>query len=471
MKKKIWSGLLASGVVLSLLAGCGNAGSGNAGSNAAGGSGSAAKPADNTASASKEPVTIRLYTYGTEADYNWSKTLAAFTQKNPNIKVDLVQLSAKGDTQEAGKKLDLAAASGEAMDVVMFSDPAGYAQHVGLGMVAPLDDFIAKDGGYKEEAEYKVDTHLNGKVYALPGKFNPWYVLLNKTMLDKAGLAVPKQWTWAQFEDYAKKLTTGTGADKVYGTYFHGPNNGGWMEYLKLMMFNQLDNSDYLKADGSSNMDDPNFKSTLQLRYQMEKTDKSAVPYADMISQKLNYRDEFFHQKAAMIVTGSWMNTMLGGNDQYPLNFNVAVAPVPTNKEGDPSGVAEVTTDYVAVANSSKHKQEAYDFVRWYTTEGQVVQGKNVASWSKVSSDDTTKILDTILSGTKNPEKVDKASLVSTLLNSKAPKLIPPVTYQNDVYKAINNEFEKYIYDKQDLDTTVKNSQTQVQQIIASNKK
>jgi multiple sugar transport system substrate-binding protein len=462
MAKRLWSSVVASGLVLGLLAGCGANGGDKA---------STPQSAGGSAAASKEPVEIKLYTYGTEQAYNWTKTIDAFQQKYPGIKVTLVQLSPKGDTQEAGKKLDLAAASGETMDVLMFSDPAGYAQHVGLGMVAPLDEFIAKDGNYKEEEEYKVDTHLNGKVYALPGKFNPWYVLLNKTMLDAAGLPVPKDWTWDQFADYAKKLTKGEGANKVYGTYFHGPNNGGWMEYVKLMMLNQPDNSEFIKADGTSNMNDPNFKNTLALRWKMEKEDQSVVPYESMISQKLNYRTEFFNQKVAMIPIGSWMNTEIGGTDQNPLNFNVAVAPFPKNKDSDPSGYTEVTTDFMAVAQSSKHKEEAYKFIRWYTTEGQTVQGKNVSSWNKVSSDDMAKIIDTILSGTKNPEKVDKTSLISTLTASKASKLVPPVTYQNEIYKAVNEEFEKFIFGKQDIDTTVKNCQDRVQQIIASNKK
>jgi multiple sugar transport system substrate-binding protein len=384
--------------------------------------------------------------------------------------VELVQLSEKGDTQEAAKKLDLAAASGEQIDVLMFSDPAGYAQRVSLGMAAPLDDYIAKEG-YKVEEEYKVDTRLNGKVYALPGKFNPWYVLLNKNHLDEAGLPVPKDWTWDQFADYAKKLTKGDGASKRYGTYFHGPQGGGWMEYLKLMLLNQPENSDFLKADGTSNLDNPNFRKTLELRVKMEKEDKSSVPYADMISQKLNYRTEFFNQKASMIVIGSWMNTEIGGTDKFPLNFNVAVAPFPKNNANDPGGYTPVTTDFVSVAANSKHKEEAYKFVRWYTTEGQIVQGKNIPAWNKVKADDVGKIIDTILSGTKNPEKVDKASLVSTLTSSRASKLVPPVSYQAEIYKALNDEYEKLIFGKQDIDTMVKNSQDRVKQIIDSNKK
>jgi multiple sugar transport system substrate-binding protein len=321
------------------------------------------------------------------------------------------------------------------------------------------------------EEDYKVDTHLNGKVYALPGKFNPWYVLLNKDNLDEAGLAVPTDWTWDEYADYAKKLTKGEGATKRYGTYFHGPQNGGWMEYLKLMMENQPTGSEFLKADGTSNLDDPNFKKTLELRVKMEKEDKSSVPYSDMISQKLAYRNQFFNQSASMLTIGSWMNTEIGGTDTLPLTFHVAVAPFPKNAAGDQSGITPVTTDYVAVSESSKNKDEAYKFVRWYTTEGQVVQGKNIPAWNGVSNDQVAGIIDTILSGTKNPELVDKQSLVNTLVNSKATEIIAPASYQAEVYKAINEEYEKLILGNQDIDTTVANSKKRVDEIIAANKK
>lgn len=113
-------------------------------------------------------MNLRLYTYGTEEAYNWKHTLEAYEQANPGVTVELVQLSEKGDTQEAFKKLDLEAASSAQMDILMFSDAAGYAQRVALGMAEPLDDYITKDG-YTVEEDYKVDTHLDGKVYALPG--------------------------------------------------------------------------------------------------------------------------------------------------------------------------------------------------------------------------------------------------------------------------------------------------------------
>ncbi|WP_159881851.1 ABC transporter substrate-binding protein [Paenibacillus puerhi] len=455
--------MIAGLAAVGMLAGC-------SGGNTEGGSGAAPSGGASGGTTPAAPVTLKFHAFGSEAQQNWTKVISSFEAKYPDIKVELINLSEKGDTQEYAKKLDLAAASGEAMDVMMFSEAGMYAQRVALGMVAPIDEFINKEG-FKVTEEYKVDTQLNGKYYALPGKFNPWYVMLNKNHLKEAGLEVPTDWTWDQFADYAKKLTKGDGPTKRYGTYFHGPQGGGWLEFTRLALANQPDNSDYLKTDGTSNLDNPLFRKSIELRYQMEKVDKSSTPYTDMISQKLHYRPQFFNQSASMVVIGSWMNSELGGTEQFPLNFEVAVAPFPKNTASDPAGYSMVTTDFMAVAASSKNKEAAYKFIRYFTTDGTIAQGKYVPSWTKVKNEDLTKIIDTILAGTKSPDKVDKQSLITVLQNSRASKLVPPTSYQADVYKVINEEYEKLILDKQNLDAMLKNTQDRAQKLIDSSKK
>lgn len=474
MKKRLTKTWLVLGVVILLLAACSGGGTTPSAPESSGGNGNSgsgngqSEQTSPPAESGDDQVTIKFHTHGTEDQYNWQETIAAFEAAHPNIKVDLITLSEKGDTNEATQKLDLAAASGEQLDILMFSDPASYAQRVGLGMVAPINSFIDEEG-FKVAEEYKVDTFMEGQYYALPGKFNPWYVLLNKDHLDEAGLEVPTDWTWDDFTEYAKALTTGEGASKRYGTFFHGPQNGGWMEFLRLSIANKEENTDFLLADGSSNLDDPMFRRTLELRLQMEREDGSSTPYADMLSQKLHYRTQFFNESASMVLIGSWMNSELGGTEQNPLNFHVAVAPYPKNSESDPTGYTPVTTDFMAVAEKSNYKKEAYQFIRWYTTEGLAKYGRNVPSWNGVSDDDLGKIVDSILSGTLKPENVDRASLINTLANSKSGKIIPPVTYQAEVYKALNEQYELMILGSQDLETTLTNMKSAVQEIIDNN--
>ncbi|MFK4996712.1 extracellular solute-binding protein [Bacillus sp. N9] len=89
------------------------------------------------------------------------------------------------------------------MDVIMFSNPAAYAQRVALDMLEPLDELAEKDG-FNIEEEYKLNTKVGDHYYGLPGKYVSWYVLLNKDHLDEVGLEVPESWTWDEFMDYAK---------------------------------------------------------------------------------------------------------------------------------------------------------------------------------------------------------------------------------------------------------------------------
>jgi multiple sugar transport system substrate-binding protein len=446
--KKLWALLMCSVIFPVLVTGCSETGT-NASSD----------------TKNDNKVTIKFHSHGNEESYNWKNTIDAFEKKYPNIDVELVILSEKGDTQEATKKLDLAAASGEQMDVIMFSESASYSQRVSMGMTAPLDEFIKKEG-YKVSEEYKVDTEINGKIYALPGKFNPWYVLINKNHLEDAGLKIPKDWTWDEFIEYAKAMTK----DGHYGTYFHGPQNGSWMEYLRLALASEAENTEFTTDEGNSNLNHSLFKKTLEIRVKMEKADQSAVPYADILTKKLHYRDQFFNQATSSIIIGSWMNAELGGTELNPLNFNVTVAPFPKNDKADKGGYTPVTTDYMAIAAKSEHKNEAYTFIRWYTTEGQIIQGKNVPSWNKVSDRELTKIIDKILSGTKNPEKIDKESLIHVLTNAKSSKIISPVPNQAEIYKVLNEEYEKLIFGEQNIDRTIEVSQERVQEILNNNK-
>lgn len=456
MKRNLWLTLFIVFILFGILVGC------NAGTNEE-------VTGDNDTDSNEgvdeeEEVTIKFHTHGNEASYNWKETLAKFEEEYPNINVELVILSEKGDTNEALQKLDLAASSGEQLDVLMFSDPASYAERVSLGMVAPIDEFIEEEG-FAVSEEYKVNTILNDQYYALPGKFNPWYVLVNKDHLAEAGLEVPTEWTWDEYVNYANQLTT----DDHYGTYFHGPQTGGWMEYMKLALASEFENSTFVKEDGTPNFEDPLFRKTLEMRVQMEKEDQSATPYSDILSQKLHYRNQFFNQDASLVLIGSWMNTELGGTDQFPLNFDVGVAPYPSNEGDVESGYTPVTTDFMSVAANSELKEEAYTFIRWYTTEGQIVQGKNIPSWNGVESSDFAAIVDTILADTVSPERVDRESLINVLTNAKSSKLIPPVAGQAEIFQAVNDEYEKLIYEEQDIDTTIEVLQEKALDILAKN--
>lgn len=399
---------------------------------------------------------ITFYTWYTKDQFHWDDVYAAWQKKNPDIEVQYVGLSEKSDTDEYIKKLDLAAGSGDPIDVVMVNNANTYAQRVDMGLFAPLDDLI----DFKYEDEYLADFAVDGKRYALPGKRAITYVLLNKDRLDKAGLKVPTDWTWDEFREYAKKLTAPD--HSYYGVYFHT-----WASQTLLELLNQPENNSYLKADGTSNMDDPNFRASFELRYNAEHEDQSAVPYSDAISQKLNYRDQFLGGSASMLVMGSWMNSNIAGSKESAPDFKVAVAPYPKNSADTKEIYSSNDYDYYGIGAGSDKQEASMKFIRWMTTEGIQAQGTDISSWQKA---DVSKALESIINNGTHPENVDLDSLIYTFKVSKGINKAPAVPYLSEIEQEVNAEFEKYILQKQDIDTTITNAKAIVQQIIDANK-
>lgn len=205
---------------------------------------------------------------------------------------------------------------------------------------------------------------------------------MNENHLKEAGLPIPKDWTWDEYMEYAKKMTKTDGAKKRYGAYFHS-----WIYFSYAAQDNQKQNSGLMKDDlKTANVMNPLVRKSLELRLQGEK-EGSVTPYSEVLSQKLAYRPQYFNQDASMILTGSFLAQESGGTDQTPANFKTVFAPYPKVNKDDPM-YTKAFSDILSVYSKSKHKQEAYTFIRWYTTEG-IVKQKRISplgrrrTWNK----------------------------------------------------------------------------------------
>ncbi|RKP58165.1 extracellular solute-binding protein [Cohnella endophytica] len=453
---------VAISLIAVMLVGCGSKASNK--SSDASASQSASSQESNSAPVSadkKEMVTLKFFHWYNDDQDKWNDVYKAFQEKYPYIKVESVT-AGDNNSQEYLKKLDLAAASGDQIDLMMFSAPQYYAQRAAINMLEPLDDYIAKDG-YKVADDYYSDPAINGKTYGLPAKKVSFFVLLNKNHLDEAGLTVPKEWTWDEYLEYAKKLTKGEGTNKRYGTYFHS-----WSNYTQLAQGFQMDDYYLLKPDGKTlNVETPLMKKSLEIRHQAEFVDKSATPFSEIVSQKLNYRPQYFSEKASMIVTGDFLIPETGGTDKVPANFKTAFAPLPTVNKGDPQTTTNAS-DLLSVYSKSKHKEEAYLFARWYTTEGIQLQGKYIPSYKKA---DIAKVIDNQLASAKTPEMVDKESLLYVMQNQIPQNFVVPVSYYDQADQAFLKEMDLFLLGKEDVDTALKNAAAKIQEVVNSNSK
>ncbi|WP_068783613.1 ABC transporter substrate-binding protein [Paenibacillus phocaensis] len=449
MLKRKWTRLIAASAILTLIvSGCAS----GSGGNQAQGSGS------NGGSSSDGSVTIKLHTWYPKKTDNWDVAIAEFEKKYPNIKVEFVSAE-DNNSNEYYKKLDLAAASGEDLDVMMFSNMNFLSQRMELGMLEPIDGYMEKEGVVLAD-EYTVDTRIAGKTYGLPGKSSLPLVFINENHLKEAGLELPKDWTWDEFMQYAKAMTKTEGSKTRYGTYFH---SWATMAFFVQNM-NQAVGANLTTDDGTkANADTPYVRKSLELRLQGEK-EGSVTPYAEVVSQKLNYRPQYFNQETSMLSMATFLVPEAGGTEQVPAAFKTVFAPIPkVNKEDPISG--NVSGDVLGIYSKSKHKEEAYTFIRWYTTEGIALQGKYFPSWKKA---DMNEVVDKLIAGTQTPEMIDKDSLLYVLENTKQTTPAVAVPFHAELEKVFVEEFDAMMLSAQDLDTTVKNAQERIQKIIDS---
>jgi len=207
-------------------------------------------------------ATISVSNWGDPSDKAVYDSVAArFKEKYPNVTVNN-NFTPITTWTEYVNKLVTQAAAGQAPDVINIAT-----EGVQLGLDNEL--FASMDGFLKNDPEAKtlqdkIDPKLldgfrkDGSTYLMPNTFNTMVIYYNTKMFKEAGIARPSDdWTWDDFLEIAKKLTKGSGADKVYGFALPYYSFGitPWLYSNGTSMM-----SDDLKA---SQLTDPKFQETI----------------------------------------------------------------------------------------------------------------------------------------------------------------------------------------------------------------
>ncbi|MFD2116416.1 ABC transporter substrate-binding protein [Paenibacillus yanchengensis] len=415
---------------------------------------------NNTGKENKESevVTIKFMHWYNQKTGNWAELIEEFEKEHPGIKVESMPLVDNVSAVEYLKKLDLMTAAGDDMDVVAFHTYGEFAKRVEIGMLEPIDNLLSENNVNVSE-EYSNDIKINDKYFGLPAKNVIPMILLNKEHLDAANLPVPTDWTWEEFAEYAKKLTEGEGANKRYGTYLRD----GYAHYA-VMETGMPDKNYIVNDDHTYYSDSPVYKNSLELRNKIENIDKSGVPLSEAISQKLDYRQQFFNGKVSMMVAGSWLISEWG---EFVPDFTIAWAPYPRNSAEQKEVYIKPQGDVMSISKKSKNKEASFKFIRWFTTKGIDILGSNLSSWKE---SDVTSAVDKVIASTKRPEAIDKASLIHSIEKSISAKTIIPPVYITEAEKVYVNEAQLYLLGTQDIDTTMTNIKQKVEKVINTNK-
>ena len=287
--KKLLSVLLVIAMSVGMLAACGQSTPPAASSSAPPAESSSAPTQE--APAANEPVTLKWAMWDFDATAYYKPLVDAYVAKNPHVTIEYVDLGSADFMTMLSTQLS----GGADLDVLTIKDIPGYANLVKQNHLEPLNSYIASSG---------IDTSLyggtveqitvNNEVYALPFRSDFWLIFYNKDLFDKADVPYPtNDMTLADYDALARKMTSGSGANKIYGNHYHT-----WRSAVQL--FGILDGKNTI-VDGTYDFLKPYYELILK-----QQDDGICQDYATLKTSSIHYSGVFYNNQIAMMNMGSW---------------------------------------------------------------------------------------------------------------------------------------------------------------------
>lgn len=333
-KKKLLAVLLTAVMTVTMFAGCGSKDNSQAAS----------------AGGDKE-VTLKFAIWDYTKAPEYKELISAFEADNPKIKVEPLEISA----QDYVDKVTVMLASGDTTDIIALKDMPTYSNYAKKKQILSLDDYISKDKVDLKAYNGITDSiKMDNKLYALPYRSDYWVLYYNKDLFDKSKVAYPtNDMTWDQFRDTAKKLTSGSGNNQVYGAYVHT-----WKSAVM----------DWAVADGKGKLTDGKYdflKEAYNVFLPMQNEDKSIMPLGNAKASSANYTGQFETGKAAMLPMGTWfVGTLLTDIKAGKTKVNWGVASIP-HFSGAKAGTTFGNITPLAINSASKNQDAAWKFVKF----------------------------------------------------------------------------------------------------------
>ncbi|MBN1431098.1 MAG: sugar ABC transporter substrate-binding protein [Anaerolineae bacterium] len=299
-----------------------------------------------------EPITLTMTAWDISTTPYWQAVVDAYEAENPNVHIELIDIA----STEYQDKVNIMLSGGDETDIITVKDIPGYSAMLTRNQIIPLEDYIDADGidlsAYSGAAD---ELTYDGSIYALPFRSDIWILYYNKDLFDQAGVDYPtNDMTWGQFEEVARQMTSGSGADKVYGAHFHT-----WRSTVELGTVQDGENT--VIADDYSFMK-PMYDMVIGMQ-----NDGIIMDYGELKAGSVHYSGVFKNQQIAMLPMGSWfIGTMIAAKEAGEADFNWGVARYP-HPEGVEAGTTAGTLTSLAINANSKNQDAAWDFIKFYS--------------------------------------------------------------------------------------------------------
>ncbi|MBN1563565.1 MAG: sugar ABC transporter substrate-binding protein [Anaerolineae bacterium] len=342
-------------------------------------------------SAQDETITLTMTVWDLATTPYWQAVVDAYEAQNPNVKVELVDLA----SADYGDVINVRLSGGDDTDIITVKDIPQYAAMLTRGQVIPLNDYIDAAGidlsmysGAAEELTYE------GSIYGMPFRSDIWIMYYNKDIFDAAGVDYPaNDITWDEFDALARQVTSGSGADKIYGALFHV-----WRSCVQLATVQDGMNS-VISTDYSFMAPMYNMVTAMQ-------KDGIAPDYGEQRAGNIHYSGPFLNGQVAMLPMGSWfIGRMVSDKEAGVYDFDWGVTAFP-HPDGVEVGTTAGTLTSLAINDKSDNKDAAWDFVQFYSgVEG----AKVLAATGNLPAVRTPEVLEVFASRDGMPAEIAEA--------------------------------------------------------------
>jgi len=281
--------------------------------------------------------------------------------------------------------------------------------------------------------------YVNGKPYSIPTKLDQYGITINKDKFDEAGIPIPKEWTYQEFREIAKKLSKGTGKDRTYGMFFCTQQD---ITYPITYILPRSLGGDALYKNGgkSTNFDSPVVYDMVSLVNDMMNVDHSAPTHIESVTQKLTQESMFLTGKCAMTI-GPWIIRSVKDQKTYPHTFTTAFVPYPVENKNSKNYTQGGLGDFLSISPNTRYPSETWEFLKWYATKGMIymVEGGRIPAYKEF---DTQTVTNLLLKGGEN--LIDAETAKNVLILPKSNYAIPSInTNLSEINEILADEFEQ----------------------------
>lgn len=298
-------------------------------------------------------------TFGMFADSNWDvpnadgykiidDVIKRFEKKYPNVKVKYVSGLQRNYYSEW---LSQKALQDELPDVYMVcsDDLSNFAS---IGMLQNLESFMRTDSNFKKSAYFTPSLQAGAfmdQQYALPYESVPTLMYVNKTLLEKEKIKMPKEnWTWDDFLRISKQVTkdvNGDGLPDQFGVFGYT-----WQNAVA------SNNGTVFSEDGlSASLNNSNVYDAIEFTRKLEKINQGQTPTSEMFDKGLVAFCPMRFSEYRTYKPYPWRVKKYA-------NFEWDCIPMPSGPQGD--NVSELDTLSMGMSKTSSHKKLAWEFMK-----------------------------------------------------------------------------------------------------------